>query len=130
MPLLLANPWVLLGVVVGLLTYGGTMFGWGHHQAKKSCLIEKAELRELSIKQQQAELGKAITVATTLEVKRADQRAKFNEFRKGVDRVVEKPAYRDLCFDADGLLLANAALAGKGATPAKPDAAVPRPHAP
>lgn len=44
---------------------------------------------------------------------------------KEIDRVVEKPVYRDgLCFDADGLRLLSESIAG-AADPGQPAAAVP-----
>lgn len=46
------------------------------------------------------------------------------EVTKEIDRVVEKPVYRELCLDADGLRLANEAIAATGPA-SQPAPAVP-----
>jgi len=42
-----------------------------------------------------------------------------------VDRIVDRPVYRNACFDDDGLRNANAALAGKAIDPLSAASAVP-----
>ena len=45
---------------------------------------------------------------------------------KIVDRIVDRPVYRSACFDADGLQLVNAAIAGTDSA-GQPASAVPGP---
>ena len=48
--------------------------------------------------------------ATGLEADKAQIRTQFRTITKEVDRVVEKPVYRNVCFDDDGLRLIRAAI--------------------
>ena len=43
-----------------------------------------------------------------------------------MDKYIDREIYRHVCFDADGLRDANAALSGQIIPPAKPDKPVPR----
>ena len=59
-----------------------------------------------------------------LEERKDEQRVVYQTITKTVDRIVEKPVYRDLCFDDDGVRAANDALAGPAAAAGKPHPAV------
>lgn len=65
-----------------------------------------------------------------LENGNAKAKVVYRTITQNVDRVVEKPVYRSVCLDADGLLVANQALVGSLATPVQPDKPMPRPDAP
>jgi hypothetical protein len=55
-----------------------------------------------------------------------DQKAKivYRKITQEVERVVEKPVYRNVCLDPDGLRIARDAISGKITDPAKPDESV------
>ena len=63
--------------------------------------------------------------AAELEKARADREIVYQTITKNVDRLVDRPVYRDVCLDDDGLRLINDALSGQASDPGKPDAAVP-----
>lgn len=50
------------------------------------------------------------------EADKAALRAEFKPIYKEVEVVVQKPVYRNVCLDADGLRLLERALRGPGAT--------------
>lgn len=47
----------------------------------------------------------------------ANARPIYERITVEVDRIVERPVYRDQCFDADGLRQLGAAIAGRDAEP-------------
>lgn len=68
---------------------------------------------------------KVSAVADAFETTRTAQRVTQRVVVQEVERVVDRPVYRDReCLDADGLRLVNAA-AGAPANPGQPDAALP-----
>lgn len=80
----------------------------------------KAELTQVK-----ADVKQGNDAAMELEAKKDERQIVYKTITKTVDRIVDRPVYRNECIDDDGLLAVNAAL--KGRTPAKPDAAVQRP---
>jgi len=81
--------------------------------------------------QEQAAIDAALARANSAESDLATERAKnhvvYQTITREVDRLVDRPVYRADCFDADGLRLANAALAGQAASTAAAPSAVPAP---
>lgn len=67
-------------------------------------------------------------VAEQLEVAKSERKVVYETITKTVDRIVDRPVYRNLCLDDDGLRNVNTALAGKPT--GKPDAAMPAADAP
>lgn len=63
--------------------------------------------------------------STSLEGDREKVRTVYRTITEEIERVVEKPVYRDMCLDDDGLRLANAALAGALIPAREPDGRVP-----
>ncbi len=80
-----------------------------------------AEIRETEIAME----AKEDAASGALEQDREKARTVYRTITKEVDRVVEKPVYRDACFDPDGVRLANAALAGALLPAREPDRRVP-----
>ena len=73
----------------------------------------------------------AAGASTRYEGRRAERQQHARVITKEIDRVVEKPVYRDgLCLDADGLRVLSAAIAGTTDSgqpaPAVPTASAPR----
>lgn len=58
-------------------------------------------------------VNKAADASTDLEKYRVKTEIVYRTITKQVDKIIDRPIYRDRCFDDDGLRLANAALAGK-----------------
>jgi predicted metalloprotease len=71
--------------------------------------------------------AQADAASSAHEQERAENRAKFRVIYKDVERVVEKPVYRDReCFDSDGLrILSEAISGGAGNAASEPAPAVP-----
>lgn len=61
------------------------------------------------------------TASTGLEKDNAKARIITRTITTEVDRVVEKPIYRNVCLDDAGLCLARAAIRGESADSCKPD---------
>lgn len=94
----------------------------GYQQAKAECERAAAAQREKEQKQ-------ANTAATKLEKDNAKAKIVYRTITKTVDKIVERPVYRNVCLDADGLHSVNAALAGALTPAAEPDKPLPKPDA-
>ena len=85
----------------------------------------KVEWNEAITTQREEDVQRSITAAAGL----ADDRKKRAEGIKTrtvyVDKIVERPVYRNQCFDADGLRCLNAAINGESAAGCKPDGTMP-----
>jgi hypothetical protein len=119
------NPWVLLGagvLALALLTGG---YAKGHSDAAASYKLTIAAMQRQAQTLKDAEAAKANSAATVLETQNAEAKVIYRTITKTADRVVERPVYRNACFDDAGLQLANAALAGAAVDTGQPDSAVP-----
>ena len=85
-----------------------------HWKATELGLQQKIEQQQMALVKQQNDAEAA------LETARNQQQVVYRDITKNVDRVVTRTVYSRACFDADGLQLANSALAGKATAPAKP----------
>lgn len=74
--------------------------------------------------------NKADQTGEELENKNGDAQIHYQTITRYVDRIIDRPVYRDLCFDVDGLRAANIALAGPTPPSRERDGALPRPDAP
>ena len=71
-----------------------------------------------------AQAMRADKAAASFEAERADQRQAMQIIYRDVERVIEKPIYRNVCLDADGLRLIARAIAPEPAA-SEPAPAVP-----
>ena len=94
---------------------------------KKGENSKQAEWDKANKDQREKEEKQASTAATKLEVSNVKARVVYRTITREVDKIVEKEVYRHVCFDADGVRLANAALRGEIAPPAKPEKPMPGP---
>lgn len=53
------------------------------------------------------------------------ERVVYQTITETVDRIVDRPVYRNVCLDADGLRQLNAAIAGRQPAASEPAPAVP-----
>ena len=77
------------------------------------------------------EAAQAAAAATTLENRNEKARIVYRTITERVDHYIDRPVYRNVCFDADGLRDANAALRGDAAPvpdPAQPHRPLPGPR--
>lgn len=116
--------WIYAAVAAVLLAMG---FGSGykveswHRDSLEQAAIQKAE------KQVEAEATKQAAASQALETTKEQAHVQYVTITKTVDKIVERPVYRNVCLDPDGLRAANAAIRGQAADPGKPDAALPGP---
>ena len=100
--------------------------GMGYKAVKDAGRDEvRAEWAEANREQREKEAAQAGKAAEKLEAKREKAKVIYRTITKEVDRVVERPVYRNVCLDADGLRLARCAIAGTGAAACKPDKPMP-----
>lgn len=97
---------------------GWKVQGW-RWAASERAALEEARVRE---EQLRAEIDKA---STGYEADRAKLRTEFRTIFQEVERVVEKPVYRDReCLDDDGLRVLRSAIRGDPVAPGEPAGAV------
>jgi hypothetical protein len=68
--------------------------------------------------------------AQALEAARNEREIVYRTITKQVEKVVERPVYRNQCLDTSGVQLINDALAGRASDPAKPAPDLPAADAP
>ena len=123
-------------IPISLIAYGlaavavlGAL-GYIAHSIRESGYQQaKAECQQAAQAQREAEAKQAAAAATGLEVKREKAKVVYRTITEKVNVEVEKPVYRNICIEPDGLLLANAALAGKSPDPAQSGPTVPAANA-
>ena len=71
----------------------------------------------------------ANTAAVAFEGDRVRIEKEFVPITQEVERVVEKPVYRNVCLDPDGVSALNAAIARANGDPGQPGGTVPEPAA-
>lgn len=106
----------LVALVMGF-TGAWKVQSWRFAAAEVARVEHEAEVRRLQARQ-------ADTAAGGHEGDRAQIKTEFQTIFSEVERVVEKPVYRDLCLDADGLRLIESATRG-GAATGQPAPALP-----
>lgn len=129
---LFLNPWAILGVgvIAVSLFVGGYVKGYHDAAADGQVKIEALQLAasEAAQKQRQAELIQSSNASTGFQNDSAKARIVYQTIHDQVTNIVDRPVYRDVCLDDDGLRLANAALGGvpTAPNPSGPNTAVPR----
>ena len=124
---LLAYGLIALAIIAGL----GGLYGTIHHSGVQE---GRAEIQKMwddaNAKARARELKQGEQAATGLEADREKAKVIYRTITQQVDRIVERPVYRNVCLDADGLRLARCAIRGESADSCKPDGAVPAPAKP
>lgn len=107
------NPTWLAGVLVVVMLFGGTY--WKGRIDGKEAIEAKHAATLARIQKHYNE------AAEQLEVAKSERRIVFETIEKRVDRIIEKPFYRDTtCLDDGGLRIVSDAARGS----AEPDATV------
>lgn len=123
------NPTTLLGALVGALALFGAGLWTGHEITSNAWQAEMAA-QELALRERYvAEAEEANARADEAERKIEAIRAGTRVVTRYVDRLVERPGYRNVCLDPDGLRAVNAALTGAPAGPGLAGPALPGPDA-
>jgi NAD(P)H-hydrate repair Nnr-like enzyme with NAD(P)H-hydrate dehydratase domain len=102
---------VATALLAALLGFAGAWRVQDWRQAANAA--EQAEVdREARVQQAR----QADAAATSHEAFKAGEQARVQVITREVERVVEKPVYRNVCLDADGLKLLSDAVHGRAAT--------------
>ena len=111
------NPWVLIGCLAAGFGAGWQVQDWRHGAAQTDQLQEQAQAVQQAASQVDA-------AASSNEAEKERIRVQFQTITRTVEKIVERPVYRDVCLDDDGLRALRAAIGG--ADPAgEPAPAVP-----
>jgi hypothetical protein len=85
---------------------------------------------DAAVAEQRAKEQKAAESAVVkVEKENAKARVVYRTITRSVDKYIDRPVYRNVCFDTDGLRDAQAALSGALPATAKPDGRMPKPDA-
>lgn len=118
---------LLIGLLMLVTTFGGGYYIGSTHANDKHAASLLAQQQE-SIKQLNIRSKALSLMSAQLEKAKNERTVEYRTLTKEVDRVVTKPVYRNQCFDAAGLRIANTALAGGHAAAASElDANLPQP---
>jgi hypothetical protein len=114
---------LIVGAVAAAVAFGGgwTAHGWRRDAAELKRQEDASELARLRART-------ADTAASTHEVFKENERVVYQVITETVDRIVERPVYRNVCLDADGLRALGDAIHGRASDPGKPAPAVPGPQ--
>lgn len=114
--------WALQLVLALVIFAGGMGAGIKYHVgvvAQRQVAAQLAEKKEHARK-----LDRADKAAAGHERDKEQIRTEFLTITQEVEHVVEKPVYRDMCFDDDGLRLIGAAI-GRRPAASEPAPALP-----
>lgn len=119
--------WKPIGIVVAIATLFVVACVRENAAEKRGLEAGRAECAAKSQAVIINEIVVANEAATELEQEDAEAEIVYRTITEQVDRLVlSEPIYRDVCLDAGGLRLANAALAGTAPDAAEPDPSLPR----
>ena len=119
------NPYVISSAVVALLIAFSGAYLKGHHDAAVNCEVQRAADRAKGQELKDKEAKTASVQSTKVEEHHAEREIVYRNITREVEKVVERPVYRSVCFDDDGLRAANRALAGSGTAAGQPNVVVP-----
>lgn len=112
---------IALAILAALAGIGRSIYNAGFDAAKLECEEAAREQREI-------EVAQAAEAGTKLENGNAKAKIVYRTITRDVDKIVERPVYRNICLDSDGLRNANAALIGALTPAGKPDDGMPGPN--
>lgn len=116
----------LLATVVVCLATG---WGLGIRYEKGQTAIRNMQIANERERQLFMRHERQNTAAAKHEADKERIRIEYVPITKTVEKIVEKPFYRDACLDNDGLRVLRDAISGS-VGPSKPDAELPRPAKP
>jgi hypothetical protein len=123
------SPWIMLGVVLGGLGLGTIGYVKGDADAANRYQIKIDKLQTDATagvqKTRDALMAQANEAVASKEDRDEKARIVYRTITEMVDKIVDRPVYRNVCLDDDGLRLANAALGGVAVSPAAVGGAAP-----
>lgn len=110
------SPYLLIGALLSGIALGVGGYFKGDADAANRYKLTISQMQAAAEAQVQkvrdANIAQANAAVASLESQDAKSRIVYRTIHDTVDRIVEKPVYKNSCLDADGLTLANAALGG------------------
>ena len=125
MPFALMNPYGMAAIALLVASAFAGTYLKGRMDGRSVCDNRIAAMVAEAAQRGKTEQTQAHTAAKRLEVAHAKTRVEFRTITKEVEKIVEKPVYRDVCLDADGLRAVNAALTGASPPAPEPSDALP-----
>jgi hypothetical protein len=113
---------LVVGALSAAIAFGSgwTVQGWKRDSADLSRQEDAAELVRLRARTADA-------AAVSNEEFKERERVVYQTITETVDRIVERPVYRNICLDPDGLRALSDAIHGRASNPSEPAPAVSRP---
>ena len=100
--------------------------GYGYKVVKDSGREEvRAEWAQANEAARQREAEASAKAAADLEAERKKRKIVVKEVTQYVDKIVDRPVYRNVCLDAAGLSCLESAIRGESTAGCKPDGTVP-----
>lgn len=109
----------MAGVLLVILLFTGTYIK-GRVDGREVCHQKIEVLQAEASKAAVNEQNQAIKASTELENQRVNTQIKYRTITRTVEKVVDRPIYRNVCFDDDGVRSANTALTGQVAASREP----------
>lgn len=114
---------VALGIIGALGLIGSKIYTAGGDAVR-------LEWADANRQQREAEAKQANQAAEKKEQGDAKAKVVYRTITQTVDKYIDRPVYRNVCLDADGLRDVNTALSGALTPAAQPDKPMPKPDAP
>lgn len=104
----------LTGIIAAVALCLGFLAGWnvqGWRYRAAEADIQDAQEQKKDERAQQAD-----TASAGAEADRAEIKTQFRTVYRDVEKIVERPVYRNVCLDPDGLRTLSAAIAASAAS--------------
>lgn len=118
---------LLAAAFVAAFVAGATVNGW-RLSAKYDA--ERITAAKAAKEAYDAKAKQYNDAAQALEAAKNEREIVYRTITKQVEKVIERPVYRNACLDDSGLRIVNDALAGRASDPAKPATGLPTADAP
>lgn len=112
----------LVYLALAILAVGG-IYLKGRVDGREICNNRIAVIQAASVEKERAAQDRAVQASEELEAVRGKTEIKYRTITKEVEKIVDRPVYSGVCFDDDGVRLANSAL--RPETTSKPHDRVP-----
>lgn len=101
------NPWIYICFVLCLTSFGT---GWKVQEWRYKAEVADAQADAKA--HEQVIIKKADTASENFERDKGKNDVQFKTIRVQVEKIVEKPVYRDVCLDDDGMRTLRGAING------------------
>ena len=115
-------------IPIGLVLYAAaglailaSLWAFHHHGVNQGRAEIQTKWDAANKAQRDKEAQQAQAASTNLETGNAKDRIVTRTVTVQVDKIVERPVYRNVCLDPDGLCVARASIHGESADTCKPD---------